>query len=275
MFVAITREVSPAIGACELTHIDRAPIDVVQAREQHRAYEQALAKAGGRIVRLDASAEMPDSVFVEDIAVVFDELAVITRPGAASRRLETPAVAEALAPHRTLAEIEAPATVDGGDVLVVGRDVFVGLSTRTNDEAAIQMQRILGPFGYRVHATQVRGCLHLKSAATALDSSTLLVNRQRLDECAFARFALVDVDPAEPDAANALPLDDRVVFPAAFPRTADRLDARGYRLQIVDASELAKAEGAVTCCSLIVGGKAGTREGSPAGIQGGKAEGRN
>ena len=103
-----------------------------------------------------------------------------------------------------------------------------------------------------MHATAVRGCLHLKSAATALDSSTLLVNREWIDPCAFARFALVDVDAREPDAANALRLDDRVVFPSAFPRTADRVAARGYRLAIVDASELAKAEGAVTCCSLIV-----------------------
>ena len=274
MFTAITREVSPAIAACELTHIARAPIDLARARAQHRAYEQALADAGGAVERLDAGAEMPDSVFVEDIAVVFDELALITRPGAASRRAETPAVAAALAPHRTLAAIEAPGSVDGGDVLLVGRDVFVGLSTRSNEEAAAQMQRILAPFGYRVQATEVRGCLHLKSAATALDASTLLVNRRRIDERAFARFTLVDVDPSEPDAANALRLDDRVVFPAAFPRTADRLAARGYRLHLVDASELAKAEGAVTCCSLIVGGKAGRQDGSEAEVQGWKAEGR-
>ena len=275
VFVAITRAVSPALGSCELTHIERAPIDLARARDQHHAYEQALVDAGGVVVHLDASAEMPDSVFVEDIAVVFDELALIMRPGAASRRVETPAVAQALAAHRKLATIEAPATVDGGDVLVVGGDVFVGLSTRTNEEAVRQMQRMLAPFGYRVHATHVRGCLHLKSAATALDSSTLLVNRRRIDERAFARFTLVDVDAAEPDAANALQLDDRLVFPSAFPRTADRLAARGYRLQIVDAGELAKAEGAVTCCSLIVSGKPGRQEGRTAGIQARKAEGKN
>jgi dimethylargininase len=252
MFTAITREVSPAIAACELTHIAREPIDAARARAQHRAYEQALVDAGGVVHRLDANGGMPDSVFVEDIAVVFDELALITRPGAASRRAETPAVAAALAAHRPLAVIEPPATVDGGDVLVVGRDVFVGLSTRSTAGAVEQMRRILEPSGYRVHATEVRECLHLKSAATALDASTLLVNRRRIDPCAFARFALVDVDAAEPDAANALRLDDRIIFPSAFPRTADRLAARGYRLAIVDASELAKAEGAVTCCSLIV-----------------------
>ncbi|HJZ76002.1 MAG TPA: arginine deiminase family protein [Vicinamibacterales bacterium] len=252
MFVAITRAVSPAIAACELTHLSRLPIDVERAREQHRAYERALIAAGGVVERLESDESMPDSVFVEDVAIVLDELAVITRPGAASRRHETAAVADALAEYRSLATIEAPATIDGGDVLVVGRDVFVGLSSRTNNAAVQQMRAILGPRGYAVHAVKVRGCLHLKSAVTALDDGTLLVNRQWIDGKPFDRFSLVDVDPAEPAAANALRLPDRVVFPSAFPRTAERLAARGFRLEVVDASELAKAEGAVTCCSLIV-----------------------
>jgi dimethylargininase len=131
--------------------------------------------------------------------------------------------------------------------------VFVGLSTRTNNAAVEQMRAILEPRGYTVHPVTVRGCLHLKSAVTALDAATLLVNRQWIDGEPFNRFTLVDVDPSEPSAANALRLPDRVVFPAAFPRTAERLIGRGLRLEIVDASELAKAEGAVTCCSLIVG----------------------
>lgn len=252
MFVAITRAVSPAIAACELTHLSRLPIDVERAREQHRAYERALIAAGGVVERLESDESMPDSVFVEDVAIVLDELAVITRPGAASRRHETAAVADALAEYRSLATIEAPATIDGGDVLVVGRDVFVGLSSRTNNAAVQQMRAILGPRGYAVHAVKVRGCLHLKSAVTALDDGTLLVNRAWIDGKPFDRFSLVDVDPAEPAAANALRLPDRVVFPSAFPRTAERLAARGFRLEVVDASELAKAEGAVTCCSLIV-----------------------
>jgi len=253
VFVAITRAVSRSLASCELTHLARVPIDVERARTQHRAYEQALIDAGGRVERLDADAEMPDSVFIEDIAVVFDELALMTRPGAESRRRETPAVAEALAAFRPLVEIHGPGTVDGGDVLVAGRRVFVGLSTRTNEAAVAQMRKILGSRGYTVCATGVRGCLHLKSAATALDDRTLLMNRDWADASAFAGFTLVDVHPDEPSAANALRLDDRIIFPAAFPRTAQRLTARGYRLQLVDASELAKAEGALTCCSLIVG----------------------
>jgi dimethylargininase len=253
VFVAITRAVSPALASCELTHLQRTPIDVERARQQHRAYEQALIAAGGAVQRLESGADMPDAVFIEDAAVVFDELALIARPGAVSRRRETAAVADALRPYRPLVPIETPGTVDGGDVLVVGREVFVGLSTRTNNAAVEQMRAALEPHGYAVHAVTVRGCLHLKSAVTALDDATLLVNADWIDSDRFDRFTCIDVDSAEPSAANALRLPDRIIFPAAFPRTAERLAERGFRLEIVDASELAKAEGAVTCCSLIVG----------------------
>jgi dimethylargininase len=250
--VAITRAVSSALAACELTYQTRVPIDVDVARAQHQAYEQALAAAGYRVERLETDAAMPDSVFVEDMAIVFDELAILTRPGADSRRREMPAIAAALATYRPLREIEPPGTVDGGDVLVAGRRVFVGCSTRTNQAAAAQMRRILGPFGYTVTETDVRGCLHLKSAVTVLDDDRLLVNPAWIDTAVFDGFTLVDVASEEPSAANALRLADRLIFPAAFPRTVDRIAALGLRLELVDASELAKAEGAVTCCSLIV-----------------------
>jgi dimethylargininase len=250
--IAITRAVSAALGDCELTHLSRVPIDVAMARAQHREYEQALREAGYMVEQLPSTGAMPDSVFVEDIAVVFDELAIVTRPGAESRRLETPAVADALARHRELHVIEAPGTVDGGDVLVAGKQVFVGLSTRTNDAAAVQMARLLQPHGYTIREVAVDGCLHLKSAVTALSDDLMLVNPEWIDPAVFAGFTLVEIDPDEPAAANALALDDRVVFPASFPRTAGRLERRGLRLHRVDASEVAKAEGAVTCCSLIV-----------------------
>src|SRR3954452_10060102 len=180
--VAITRAVSSALAACELTYQSRVPIDVEMARAQHRAYQDALTAAGYRVEQLDADGSMPDSVFVEDTAIVFDELALITRPGAESRRRELPAIAAALAAYRELATIEPPGTVDGGDVLVVGRHVFVGRTTRTNDAAVEQMRRILAPFGYRVSDARVGdGCLHLKSAVTALDERRLLVNREWID----------------------------------------------------------------------------------------------
>jgi dimethylargininase len=250
--VAITRAVSSALAECELAYQPRVPIDVDVARAQHHAYERALARAGYRIERLDTDSAMPDSVFVEDMAIVFDELAILTRPGADSRRREMPAIATALAAYRPLQEIQPPATVDGGDVLVAGRRVFVGRSTRTNEAAVIQIRRILGPFGYTVTETDVRGCLHLKSAVTSLRDDRLLVNRKWIDPAAFDGLTLVDVAPEEPSAANALRLNDRVIFPTAFPRTAERLAALGLRIELVEASELAKAEGAITCCSVIV-----------------------
>ncbi|MCU1381968.1 MAG: hypothetical protein JWL71_665 [Acidobacteria bacterium] len=251
--VAITRAVSAGLAACELTYHARIAIDVEIARAQHRAYEAVLAAAGYEVEQLEADAAMPDSVFVEDMAVVLDEVAILTRPGAESRRRELPAVATALAAYRPLQQIQPPGTVDGGDVLVVGRRVFVGRSTRTNDAAVGQVRRILEPYGYSVIPTEVRGdCLHLKSAVTAIDEARLLVNPAWIDAASFEGSTLVEVAADEPSAANVLRLADRVIAASAYPHTAARLASLGVRVELVDASELAKAEGAVTCCSLII-----------------------
>jgi len=252
MRIAITREVSPAIGRCELTHLERQPIDVELARTQHRAYQACLARLGCRVYTLPAEPDLPDSVFVEDTAIVLDELAIVTRPGAESRRPEVAAIAEALRPYRTLYAIHAPGTLDGGDVLRVGRCLFVGLSTRSNAAAIEQMQALLAPQGYTVQGVPVAGCLHLKSAVTEVAPGTLLINRAWVDAAAFAGLELIDVDPAEPYAANALRVGEALIYPAAFPRTRQRLEARGLAVHPIDVSELAKAEGAVTCCSLMV-----------------------
>lgn len=249
---ALTREVSPALVACQLTHLERVQIDVDRARAQHAAYEQALRRAGCTVERLPATDDMADSVFIEDIAVVLDELAIVTRPGAESRRGEVAAVAATLRRHRPVHTIQPPGTIDGGDVLVSGRRVFIGRSTRTNRDAIDQMRRLLTPFGYTVCEARVRGCLHLKSAVTALATDVLLANPAWLDEAPFADCEFVRVDPGERMAANALRVGDRVIYPTAFPRTAERLATRGFNLELIDASELAKAEGAVTCCSLII-----------------------
>jgi dimethylargininase len=179
------------------------------------------------------------------------EVGIITRLGAASRRPETAAVAEVLGRYRELRYIDAPGTVDGGDVVVAGRRVFVGRSNRTNDAGIAQVRSILTPFGYDVASVEVRGCLHLKSAATMLSENQLLVNPAWIDRRAFDGMDLLPVDPAEPDAANILSTRNHFVYAAAFPRTRERLEQRGVRLNVVDVSELAKAEGAVTCCSVI------------------------
>lgn len=249
--IALTREVSSSLGRCELTHLARAPIDLQRAREQHREYETALTECGCAVARLAAADDMPDSVFIEDAAIVFPELAIITRPGAESRRMETNAVAEALARHRPLRRIDAPATVDGGDVLVVGHRVYVGRSGRTNDAGVEQMKRALAPHGYDLQAVTVRGCVHLKSAVTALGDDLLLMNPAWAPRDPFASFDRIDVHSGEPFAANALRIGDRIVYPASFPRTQERLERHGLRVRTVETSELAKAEGAVTCCSLV------------------------
>jgi len=224
---------------------------VERARAQHRAYEDALATAGCTIVRIEGAPELADAVFIEDAAVVLDEVAVIARPGAVSRRAETAVVAEVVGRYRALEFIGPPATIDGGDVLAVGREVFIGVSGRTNATAVDQMRTILQPFGYGVHPVAVSGCLHLKSAVTALADDRLLLNSAWVARSQFSSFGLVDVDPLEPAAANIVRAGSDLVYPDAFPRTRERLERTGLRVRTVDMSELAKAEGAVTCCSLI------------------------
>jgi dimethylargininase len=251
MHIALTRPVSASISACELTHLDRQPIDLERARAQHHRYEETLAELGCQIERLPEEPDLPDAVFVEDAAVVLDELAIITRPGAASRRPETRTVARALGQYRPLATIEPPGTLDGGDVLHVGRTFYVGLSQRSNRSGIEQMRDLLTPLGYIVRCVPVQGCLHLKSAVTRVAEETLLINRDWIDGEAFPQLDLVDIDPLEPYAANALTIDGAVIYAAAYPRTRERLEARGISVQAVDVSELAKAEGAVTCCSLV------------------------
>ncbi|MHB1312185.1 MAG: dimethylarginine dimethylaminohydrolase family protein [Gemmatimonadaceae bacterium] len=251
-WIAFTREVSPTIAQCELTHLARAPIDVGRARTQHLAYEQLLGALGCTVRRVTAAPDHPDAVFIEDAAVVFDELAVITRPGAESRRAETVAVEAALQGLRPIVRIAAPGTLDGGDVLVVGRSVFVGRTGRTNDAGIAQLRLLLAPLGYAVEGIGVTGCLHLKSAVTAVDFDTVLLNPEWVNPADFAQFRAEAVDPREPMGANVLRIGDQLVYGAEYPHTQARLDRLGYAPRTIDASELAKAEGAVTCCSLIV-----------------------
>lgn len=253
MLVAITREVSPCFDECEITHIDRSPIDLHIARAQHRGYTQALKEVGCEVIELPAEADLPDSVFVEDAAFILPEAAVIARPGADSRKPETESIARALQPYRELLFIQEPGTVDGGDVLVLGKDIFVGLSTRSNQAAVDQMNALLGRFGYRVYGVEMHDCLHLKTAVTRVDATTLLINRTWVDTRHFTGFDCIDVHPSEPFAANCLPVNGEIIFPTAFPKTRAKLEARGYKVRTVQVDELAKAEGAVTCCSLIIG----------------------
>lgn len=251
MRIAVTRPVSPSLARCELTHLARTPIDVARAEQQHGAYERLLTSLGATLVRVAAAPESPDAVFIEDTAVVLDEIAVLTRPGAASRRGEPAAVESALAPYRPLRAMTAPGTLDGGDVLRLGRTLYVGRSTRTNDAGIDQLANLVSPFGYRVVPIAFQGCLHLKSAVTDVGEGLLLLNPTWVSPAVFAACEAVPVDEGEPHAANALRVGGAVVFPAEFPRTRDRLIARGLNVATTECGELAKAEGAVTCCSLV------------------------
>ncbi|HVT44718.1 MAG TPA: arginine deiminase-related protein [Thermoanaerobaculia bacterium] len=251
MKMAITRDVSSSIDRCEITHLDREPIDHQRASTQHREYARLLEIAGCRVVAIPEDGAFPDAVFIEDTAVVLDELAIITRPGAESRRGETAAVATALAPYRALRTVDAPATLDGGDVLLIDHRIFIGESERTTSAAIEQVRRIAAPLGYDVTGVAVSGCLHLKTAVTEVGEGTLLINRAWVDASRFEPFVLIEVDPSEPFAGNALRIDFLVVYPSSYPKTAERLREAGIKLATVDASELAKAEGGVTCCSLV------------------------
>jgi dimethylargininase len=246
---AIVREVSSNINDCELTFHARQPIDVAKATAQHKTYQDCLAGLGVRIISLPAEPGLPDAVFVEDPAIVLDELAIIMNMGAPSRRPETNSLVKALSRYRSLQFLAEPATMDGGDVLRVGRSIFVGLSRRTNREGLAQLSELLGSFGYQVWAVEVRGCLHLKSACSYIGRDTVLVNRSWIEP--LSGFELLDVPEDEPAAANALLLDDVVIMPHSFPKTRALLEQRGFRVRAIDVSELQKAEAGVTCTSLI------------------------
>lgn len=249
--IAITRDVSPSINRCELSFHGRQAIDVAKAIAQHEAYREGLKELGARVVSLPTEPGLPDAVFVEDAVVLLDEIAVISNMGAASRRPEVASLAEALARYRPLKFLTKPATLDGGDVLRIGRSLFVGLSRRTNRHGVEQLSDLARPLGYQVQSVHVTGCLHLKSACSYLGNDTILVNQSWIDVVPLRGFELLDVPEDEPAAANALLLNGVVVLPTGFPKTRALLEERGFGVRTVDVSELQKAEADVTCCSVI------------------------
>jgi dimethylargininase len=259
MLLAITRAVSPAINQCEIGFIDRQEIDLAKAKQQHQQYEALLAELGAKVVSLPAEPDYPDSVFVEDPALVLDEVAIMTRMGAASRRGESESLARALAEYRPLRWLREPATLEGGDTMRIGRTLYVGVSQRTNRAGIEQLTDELGPLGYAVVPVAVRGALHLKSACCSLGDGVILANRAWLDLEPLAQFHIVDVAPGEDRAANVLSIGGSVIVPGSYPRTAEILERSGLRVRTLDVSELMKAEAGVTCCSLIFEGTPRTR----------------
>jgi dimethylargininase len=255
MHIALTRPPSPRLGECELTHLPRTPINADLVCAQHRGYCVALGRLGCDVYELPATPDLPDGVFVEDRAIVLDEVAIITRSAAVSRRNETLTVEAALRQHRAIEHITTPATLDGGDVLRLGRTLFVGVTPRTNTEAVTQLREHLAPQGYSVCAVPVHGSLHLKSGCSVLGPDLLVINRDWVDTDAILATAtavrFVDVDPREPRGGNHLLLGDTVLSPASCPRTVGRIRELGVTVETVDVSELEKAEAGVTCSSLV------------------------
>ncbi len=250
--IALTHAPSPNLNACELTHLARVPIDHSRAAQQHADYCAMLRRCGAEVITLTANLAYPDSVFIEDTAIVLDEVAVLTSMGAKSRQPEPAGIEPELRQYREVVRINPPATIEGGDVLRVGRKLLVGDSSRTNRAGVDALADIANQHGYQVLPVRVTGCLHLKSAVTALPDGSLLLNRAWLDTAALRGFATVTVDAAEPSAANVVLVGGRVCIAASYPRTADMIRGLGFDVVTVDLSEFAKAEGCVTCLSLLI-----------------------
>ncbi len=235
----------------EHTFVGEQRIDLALAEREHEGYRAALEACGCEVTVLDVNLDMPDSVFVEDTAIVLDELAVMMSPGAESRRGEPAGIEAELARYRRIARVALPGTMDGGDVVVARRSIYIGASTRTNEEGIAQLRDILRPFGYSVTAVPVTGCLHLKTACSVLPDGRFLVNADWIDVAPLPTSRLVTVPDDEPWAGDVLVIGDQIIVSDAFPRTMDLLGAMGWTIRPVKVSEFAKAEGGVTCLSLV------------------------
>lgn len=254
MLIALTRQVSPCIGQCELTYLSREFIDVAKAIQQHQSYEQCLRKLGIHVISLPIEPDLPDAVFVEDTAVVVDEVAVVAHMGAIRRRAEVTSLTPVLADYRRLEFLGPHATLEGGDVVRVGRTLYVGESKRTNAEGIRRLRELLEPFDYQVKTVKVSGCLHLSTGCAYVGRNTVLTNRKWVDAGQFAGFEIIDVPVTEPWAANSLAVNGVVLQPSAYPQTRALLEERGFRVITTDVSELEKAEAGLTCMSLIFDG---------------------
>jgi dimethylargininase len=252
MLKAITRAVSRNIGSCELTFRQRERVDYEEAVRQHQGYCDLLRRRGAEVITLEACDENPDCCFVADAAVILEEVAIIASPGAASRRGEVAAVEEILGLHREVARIHQPATLDGGDVLIIGKRIFVGSSMRTNAQGIETLARITRPFGYTVTPVSVTRSLHLTTACSALNEETVLLNPLWIDRDAFARQWVLEVPEEEPWAAATMRVGASCVcVEAGAPRTLEMVGKHCGDVEVLDISEFRKAEGSIPCLSIL------------------------
>jgi dimethylargininase len=249
--LVLTHIPSPKMDRGQRTHVARVSIDYDLAVRQHESYCRLLRRCGAKVCTLDVNRDSPDCVFIEDTALVLDEVAVLASMGAEARRGEPAGIEPDLREHREVHRVEWPAKLEGGDVLPVGRTLLVGLSSRTNSAGVHALQSIVSRYGYRVSPALVHGCLHLKTACTALPDNSLLVNGAWLDSQALEGFHLTSIPEEEPWAANVLLIGNSVCIPAEHLHTAALIRERGFEVATVELSEFAKAEGGITCLSLL------------------------
>ncbi|HLN26370.1 MAG TPA: arginine deiminase family protein [Gemmataceae bacterium] len=250
--LALTQVPSPSIDFGQRSHVARTLIDWDLLLQQHASYCQSLRDCDLEVRVLDVNRACPDGTFLEDTAIVLDEVAVLTSMGTEARRAELPGIERELRQYRQVQRIALPATIEGGDVLRVGRTLLVGVSARTNPAGVQAFEAIVRPHGYVVVPVTVRGCLHLKTACTALPDGSLLLNPSWLDLHSLAGFEQVPVPRAEPWGANTLPIGATVCIPGQHVQTAEMIRQRGFHVRPIDVSEFAKAEGSVTCLSLLI-----------------------
>ncbi|MCW2914047.1 MAG: Dimethylargininase [Actinomycetia bacterium] len=252
MKIALVRRPGPGLADGIVTHIDRLPVDAGLAARQHEAYVAALEAAGWRVQAVAPADDLPDAPFVEDTVVVCGELAILSRPGAPERRAEVPGTEKAVRDlGLEVVQIDSPGTLDAGDVLQVGETVYVGRSGRTNEDAICQLARVMCGIGRRVVRVEINGCLHLKTAMTALPDGTLIGMPDLVDTSVLPGLRVAP----EPSGAHVVILgEDHVLLSASAPRTAERLRAEGLQVTVVDISEFERLEGCVTCLSVLISG---------------------
>jgi dimethylargininase len=247
---ALTHLPSQNMADCLRMHAGPS-IDLDAALSQHAEYRRMLARCGTAVETLDVNCDLPDCVFVEDTAIILDEIAILCSMGHPSRRDEPAGIEPFIRRRRDVRRIELPATIDGGDVLRVGRRLIVGLSGRTIAAAIEALADAVRPFGYQIDAVPVTGCLHLKSACTALPDGRLLANVAWLDAKSLRQHQIIPVPDDEPDAANVALVGETVCAAVGHPQTKDLIRGLGFRVETVNLSEFAKADGCVTCLSLL------------------------
>jgi len=250
MLSVITHLPSPSLQQCELTFLNSEPIDIKKAQKEHKAYEDMIRSCGATIITIDENIDLPDSVFVEDPIIVFDEVAVLTSMGVASRRKESATMEKTFKKYREIKHIELPAKIEGGDVLKIGKRIFVGKSARTNGKGIRALRDIITPYGYEVISARVGGCLHLKTGCTALDEKTLLINPRWVDSKSFTGFRQIVVPKEEPFGANILKINETICMNEAFPKTIELVKSLGYNVKSTDITEFVKAEAGLTCMSV-------------------------